>query len=660
MDAQNQYQNPNQQINNNNQHQQRPQDNYSQPDPANYPVNPDIVSFPGQNPVKEPVQTLGQNTHGKNLIGETHYNNNGQTDNSYNKDPIIDPRAPVPNAPTNTPEQTYQRNLYSQQHINGGNRNQAYRGEPFRPVQNLNYNVNRPNQANNQPNENYNLNTNIENKFYANQQGNQNGWRINPSSQGKQNYNRVLVPQDNSNYNPSYNQNQGSQVKEQQSSHYNFNGKTNYNGATSQGNFKPDFATTENYATADQASGSQSSTQANTFNVQKDISDQEIPGSDQVYFNPQVLSQDKIDTQKFDDSPDDFFTSPGGGGNTVSGDSGFVEQKEFDSKDGITTGTTQIPATREERDGFCECNIDCAPVRYSNENLGSSIREIARSLNAEMFFDFVGQSDEELEALLSANGGSYTLFIPSNEAIARLPSNLLDHWRENNPDFTTALLNHVVSDSVSLDQLKQGGQVQSRAGDATLFINNYYNKDVTVNGHRIVYGDISAPKGGTIHVIDGTLCPVANQDIINTLRSCNKYDGFLTLADVTQLLDSMQNEGPYTVFLPSNDALTKIPLDELAILKENVTALREFLEYHIVEGAYFSGDLKDGQYLTTIYQKHPIRVGIRVDGCHRRLVEANNSPVFKSDIPTKNGVIHVIDWVMKPSDLTWCEGVILP
>ncbi|GBN99818.1 hypothetical protein AVEN_96821-1, partial [Araneus ventricosus] len=136
---------------------------------------------------------------------------------------------------------------------------------------------------------------------------------------------------------------------------------------------------------------------------------------------------------------------------------------------------------------------------------------------------------------------SYTLFIPSNEAVSRLPSNLVDHWRENNPDFTMALLNHVIQDVITLDQLKQGGRLTSRARRATIFVNNYNNEAVTVNGHRIVHGDVTAPKGGVIHVIDGTLCPVADQDIINTLRTCNKYDGFLTLADVTKLLDIMQD-----------------------------------------------------------------------------------------------------------------------
>lgn len=72
--------------------------------------------------------------------------------------------------------------------------------------------------------------------------------------------------------------------------------------------------------------------------------------------------------------------------------------------------------------------------------------------------------------------GSYTFFIPSNEAVARLPSNLIDHWRESNPDLKLALLNHVVRDKIPLDMFKLGGKMTSRANDATIFINNYNNE----------------------------------------------------------------------------------------------------------------------------------------------------------------------------------------
>ncbi|UYV75774.1 hypothetical protein LAZ67_13001294 [Cordylochernes scorpioides] len=109
-----------------------------------------------------------------------------------------------------------------------------------------------------------------------------------------------------------------------------------------------------------------------------------------------------------------------------------------------------------------------------------------------------------------------------------------------------------------------------------------------------------------------------------------------------------------------NDALSKLNENDLTDLRMNKTAVREFLEYHIVRGSYYSGDLKDSQHLESLCKHLPIRMSVIVDGCHRRLAEANNSPLYRADIPASNGVIHVVDWILKPDDLNWCENVILP
>lgn len=44
----------------------------------------------------------------------------------------------------------------------------------------------------------------------------------------------------------------------------------------------------------------------------------------------------------------------------------------------------------------------------------------------------------------------------------------------------------------------------------------------------------------------------------------------------------------------------------------------EFIMYHIVNGSYFSQDLRDGQQLPSILDMRPIQVGVRVDGCSRK------------------------------------------
>lgn len=40
--------------------------------------------------------------------------------------------------------------------------------------------------------------------------------------------------------------------------------------------------------------------------------------------------------------------------------------------------------------------------------------------------------------------------------------------------------------------------------------------------------------------------------------------------------------------------------------------------YHVVNGSYFSQDLRDGQQLASILNMKPIQVGVRVDGCSRK------------------------------------------
>lgn len=79
--------------------------------------------------------------------------------------------------------------------------------------------------------------------------------------------------------------------------------------------------------------------------------------------------------------------------------------------------------------------------------------------------------------------------------------------------------------------------------------------------------------------------------------------------------------------------------------------------YHVAQGIHYSQDLKDGQYLQSILDGQFLQAGVRIDGCNRRLVEVNVSPLYRADIPASNGVIHVVDWILKPDDRDWCNDL---
>ncbi|KAH7641527.1 hypothetical protein HUG17_4571 [Dermatophagoides farinae] len=247
-------------------------------------------------------------------------------------------------------------------------------------------------------------------------------------------------------------------------------------------------------------------------------------------------------------------------------------------------------------------------------NTSTTIREIAQQLDAHLILNEVSNLFEnELQDFMDFSTKGYTIILPSNDAVRHLPPNLLKRWRKN---METFMLNGYLIEGIhTIESLSNNMMISTRGSD---------------------------------------------KDIIDTLKACGRFDGFVTLVEGTGFADLLRKDGPFTVFVPSNDALQKVPDTDLEVIRRNMTALKEFLMYHVAQGAYYSQDLRDGQFIPSILSEQYLQAGVRVDGCSRRLVEVNVSPLYRADIAASNGVIHVIDWILKPDDRDWCDGIILP
>jgi uncharacterized surface protein with fasciclin (FAS1) repeats len=116
----------------------------------------------------------------------------------------------------------------------------------------------------------------------------------------------------------------------------------------------------------------------------------------------------------------------------------------------------------------------------------------------------------------------------------------------------------------------------------------------------------------------------------------------VTAAD---LIETLNGEGPFTIFAPSDDAFAKLPMNIVKhLLKaENKEELVSLLKNHVVAGNVMSGDLRDGQMVETLGGEK-LQVSIE-DG----EVLINGSKVTAPDLAASNGVVHVLDSVIIPS-----------
>ena len=130
-------------------------------------------------------------------------------------------------------------------------------------------------------------------------------------------------------------------------------------------------------------------------------------------------------------------------------------------------------------------------------------------------------------------------------------------------------------------------------------------------------------------------------DIVGTAQAAGTFTTLLAAAEAAGLVETLQGEGPLTVFAPTDDAFAALPEGTVEGLLADTEALTAVLTYHVVAGAVMSTDLSDGMTATTVNGADiTITIG---EG-----VMVNDANVVAADIEATNGVIHVIDAVILP------------
>ena len=120
----------------------------------------------------------------------------------------------------------------------------------------------------------------------------------------------------------------------------------------------------------------------------------------------------------------------------------------------------------------------------------------------------------------------------------------------------------------------------------------------------------------------------------------NSLVAALTQAD---LVTTLQGDGPFTVFAPTDEAFTAagIDLSTFDTDEENAT-LVDILTYHVVSGTVLSTDLTDGMDAAAL-NTDSLTFTVNAAG-----VKVNDATVVTADVESSNGVIHIIDKVLMP------------
>jgi len=144
--------------------------------------------------------------------------------------------------------------------------------------------------------------------------------------------------------------------------------------------------------------------------------------------------------------------------------------------------------------------------------------------------------------------------------------------------------------------------------------------------------------------MSGTIADIAKGD--------PRFSTLVTLLVQADLAGTLANDGPFTVFAPTNDAFARLDPELVARLTsgEANDELAALLKRHVVKGSYEAADIAQGETGITTLAGTNLAIERAGD-----MITADHVDVVSADIDASNGVIHAIDMVIMPVAETEAE-----
>ena len=101
------------------------------------------------------------------------------------------------------------------------------------------------------------------------------------------------------------------------------------------------------------------------------------------------------------------------------------------------------------------------------------------------------------------------------------------------------------------------------------------------------------------------------KSIFATLRESGSFTTFLDLIRAAGMEERLRTEGPYTLFVPDDDAFRAVPRSELDSILDDIDRLTDILNYHIVPGVSTSLNLPHLSFCLTLFY-HPFSKPVAV------------------------------------------------
>uniref|UniRef100_A0A5F8H036 Transforming growth factor-beta-induced protein ig-h3 n=1 Tax=Monodelphis domestica TaxID=13616 RepID=A0A5F8H036_MONDO len=289
--------------------------------------------------------------------------------------------------------------------------------------------------------------------------------------------------------------------------------------------------------------------------------------------------------------------------------------------------------------------LDGKAIISNKDNLATNgvihyVDELLIPDSAKTLFELATESDvsTSIDLYRQANLGSHLSGTEHLTLLAPLNSVFKDGVPYIDANMKNLLLNHIVKDQLSSKYLYHGQTLDTLGGKKLrVFV---YRNSLCIENSCIAAHD-KRGRYGTLFTVDRILTPPIGT-IMDALKVDNRFSMLVAAIQTAGLTETLNREGAYTIFAPTNEAFQVLPPEELNKLLGNPKELADILKYHIGDEILVSGAIGALVRLTSL-QGDKLEVSSK-----NTVVNVNKEPVIETDIMATNGVIYAIKSILQP------------
>lgn len=133
------------------------------------------------------------------------------------------------------------------------------------------------------------------------------------------------------------------------------------------------------------------------------------------------------------------------------------------------------------------------------------------------------------------------------------------------------------------------------------------------------------------------------QTVVDIATSDKNFSMLVRALKSADLVDTLKSDGPFTIFAPTNAAFERLSEDTRNNLfePENKSRLQDLLKRHVVEGRHMAADVLNQSSMTPMKGD---KLRVQKTGESAKI---GNATLQQTDLDAENGVVHVIDRVLR-------------